>query len=712
MIFDAAVLFLNINQSYKLANDAHAIHLANRQESLLHKMHAGLLKAQNDIYTNSIDANSDFEELEIPYRQFDEVIDSFYYGASLIGLDQGNDQLLNEQDYRQANEQALIQMQSMWQQYRHIISLIAYSNYTMDLSNPYEVAQLKLKIEMALQMSDQYVGKLATLSTEFANSVESFAEQKTKDMRLLQQISIVLSILFLVFILFYAVRKMSKSDEVTKKVQKELVLILDTVDDGLFLLDEDNIIGNQYSKNSKKIIFENKDENDFVGHDFLELIKSQVSEQTLQEAESFLHVMFSQHAEVELLTQLNPLNKIQTQMYDAKTQNFVTRYLNFDFIPAKEKGRLKHLLVKVTDISKQIELESALKKIDESSNMDFQLLLSLLDSNSQDLFDFIKNIQNSLTKINSVLQNQDNDSFSLIRKLNEISAITHKVKGEATTINLPVFVAQIHDFEHIIVTLRDQKNIQANDLLPITVKLKQTREFSNKVLQLVKSLNGNDRIIQNENKISKVSAIDSAIYPFHPFENLASVVSKDMGKSLRLDLNEFNKKDIPNSIKEDVDQILTQLIRNSVCHGIESKSLRSALGKSFEGVIKITSKVEGNQLILSIKDDGQGINVMKIKARVLKSKLMDENTLSKISHKELIRYLFNPGFTTVDAQDTTHAGHGIGLYSVKHLINNLNGKLFLKFKPREYTEFKISINLDAKDNKELSNFFNISSEAV
>ncbi|MEM7617295.1 MAG: hybrid sensor histidine kinase/response regulator, partial [Pseudomonadota bacterium] len=117
---------------------------------------------------------------------------------------------------------------------------------------------------------------------------------------------------------------------------------------------------------------------------------------------------------------------------------------------------------------------------------------------------------------------------------------------------------------------------------------------------------------------------------------------------------------------------LTHMIRNSCDHGIETPERRLEVGKNAEGTIILSATHEGGYVIIEIVDDGNGINIDKIKQIISDKNIADEEYLSRLSDKQIFQYIFHPGFSTAD-KVTSVSGRGVGMDVVKTNIENIGG---------------------------------------
>lgn len=137
---------------------------------------------------------------------------------------------------------------------------------------------------------------------------------------------------------------------------------------------------------------------------------------------------------------------------------------------------------------------------------------------------------------------------------------------------------------------------------------------------------------------------------------------------------------------------LTHMIRNSADHGLETPAERVAAGKREAGEIRVSASHEAGQITITIADDGRGLDVEKIKAKLVKNGLVAETDLAKMTDDEIFKYIFAPGFST--AQTVTNvSGRGVGMDVVRSNIESIGGSITLKSELGKGTQFSMRIPL-------------------
>jgi chemosensory pili system protein ChpA (sensor histidine kinase/response regulator) len=146
---------------------------------------------------------------------------------------------------------------------------------------------------------------------------------------------------------------------------------------------------------------------------------------------------------------------------------------------------------------------------------------------------------------------------------------------------------------------------------------------------------------------------------------------------------------IDRSILEALNDPLMHLVRNSFDHGIENPETRVSKGKPPVGVIEIKAAHRGNQTIITVSDDGNGINLNKIRARA-EAMGLDAELLAAASEDELLSLIFEPGFSTAD-QVTDLSGRGVGMDVVRNNLKQIRGDIRVDTQPGKGTTFTLTV---------------------
>lgn len=174
---------------------------------------------------------------------------------------------------------------------------------------------------------------------------------------------------------------------------------------------------------------------------------------------------------------------------------------------------------------------------------------------------------------------------------------------------------------------------------------------------------------------------------FSRFPRMVRDLSTELGKEMDLVII-GEETELDKTVVSELSEPLVHLLRNSVDHGIESPEEREALGKSRKGTIRLAAYQEGNQVIITLEDDGKGLDPQVIKASAERKGLATEG----LSDEEIQQLIFHPGFSTAE-KVTNISGRGVGMDAVQSKIANLGGTIELWSRPNKGTRFTIKLPL-------------------
>lgn len=158
---------------------------------------------------------------------------------------------------------------------------------------------------------------------------------------------------------------------------------------------------------------------------------------------------------------------------------------------------------------------------------------------------------------------------------------------------------------------------------------------------------------------------------FNKFPRLVRDLSRDANKQIEIVIK-GEETELDKTLIEEINDPLVHLVRNSVDHGIEKPETRIANGKNPVGTLILSAEHEGNNIIITIEDDGKGIDPEIIKAKVVEKGLISAEKAKDLSRQEILNLIFIPGFSTAEVV-TNISGRGVGMDVVKTNITKLRG---------------------------------------
>ncbi|WP_100642105.1 chemotaxis protein CheA [Alteromonas facilis] len=178
---------------------------------------------------------------------------------------------------------------------------------------------------------------------------------------------------------------------------------------------------------------------------------------------------------------------------------------------------------------------------------------------------------------------------------------------------------------------------------------------------------------------------------FGRFPRVVRDLARSLKKEITLEL-EGEETDLDKNLVEALADPLVHLVRNSVDHGIEMPDDRQAAGKPRMGTVKLSASQEGDHILLTIDDDGKGMDPEKLKEIAINRGVLDADAAARMSDVEAFNLIFAPGFST-KTEISDISGRGVGMDVVKTKINQLNGSVNIDSQLGRGTRLEIKVPL-------------------
>ena len=468
--------------------------------------------------------------------------------------------------------------------------------------------------------------------------------------------------------------------------------IFRTTQDGLFLLDHKLRMGTQTSKSLGRILgFEVK-----PGDNFLEKLKPLVTPKTYDTAKEYIELLLRHDVKEKLVASLNPLDCIE--IAGVRPNGGVeSRFLQIRFNRVMKSGKVTHLLVTANDISRQVRLERELRESERRVQDQMGMMVHILQADPLLLQDFLANATNGLNRINDDLRVSNATTGIANEQLDAMLRGAHQLKGDAAAMQLEAVTQSLHAFESLVQDLRGKAKRKGEDLLPVTVK--------------VKELYGEIRAIQDViSRISQVRGVVS-VEPPRPVETsrnseqiaqqafvrqwsgFARQLAERHAKKVDLVYQGLDLETLAPPLRDALNSVVNQFIRNALVHGVESPAERKLRGKSEAAHLSLYISDQGDGTVeLSFRDDGRGIDPERIREAVVRAGRRTKEEANALTPRQLTLMIFEPGFSTRATPDED-AGRGIGLDAVREQITRLGGRIRIGTTRGEYCHFRVQLPL-------------------
>jgi signal transduction histidine kinase len=534
-------------------------------------------------------------------------------------------------------------------------------------------------VHAALIKSNASNVRLMQLAEDLTQLIERAAAERTKNLGMIQTLAIGLALASFLFIVFYTLRSLRRSDRVADLARAETEQIMATVREGLFLIDRTGSVGSQRSKHLEKVFPVPLP----PGEDFLQVMASLVSDETLKSVKEYIGLLFNRRVKVTLVASLNPLQRVEIAAVPEQGKPAV--YLSFDFHPvfSDQEDGVAAVLVSAVDISQQVALELELELAEERSRTGMGLLVSVLENDPGVVGAFLASAEASLREINDELRLIKAGPGNYNMLINRIFRIVHTTKGEAAALALHTVTRQAHLFEETLSNLRKRLDLRGEDLIAVATGTGDLLEELSKVRSIVDRLGAYAGGRADESPATE----EDIHHTMQRIQRLTLAVAADLGKKVRVEISLAPIDVLPDAFRRLLKEGLPQLVRNAVAHGIESGTERLQMGKGAEGSVRIeVRQSEAGVLELEVADDGRGIDAGALRRKLVNSGRYQEHEVASMSVREVVATIFHPGMSTADHVNE-HAGRGVGLDVLQSLVRETGARIKLISTPSSFTRF-------------------------
>ncbi|GAK57039.1 response regulator receiver domain protein [Candidatus Vecturithrix granuli] len=175
------------------------------------------------------------------------------------------------------------------------------------------------------------------------------------------------------------------------------------------------------------------------------------------------------------------------------------------------------------------------------------------------------------------------------------------------------------------------------------------------------------------------------------FPRMVRDLARDLGKKVQFEIV-GKSTEVDRDILEKLDAPLTHLLRNAIDHGIELPEERLAAGKPEAGLLRLEAVHRSGMLLITVSDDGRGIDLKKLRQRILRKGLAAADMANRLTEAELLKFLFLPGFSTSE-NVTEISGRGVGLDVVDNMVHEVGGVVRAMSKLGEGMSFYLELPL-------------------
>lgn len=560
---------------------------------------------------------------------------------------------------------------AIWQEYRRYLPDLSQDNR----KNQTLLRQLYEQTQNTQIQREQFFQKLRT-------TLLKESRQDALISKILHIVGIILIISGAAIFLFHFFQQIRVDREV-EAARLEIDEILDTLSEGLFLLDKNMVIGSQQSRMLTQLLPHIGE----GGQNFIDFAAEILPDRRkLSSVKMFIEQLYNPRVVERLIYGLNPLRKVELPACKGSDER---RVIGFHFTRVIKDRTITKILVSVRDLTDTVRIESRLQREQEQNDLQIEMISRMLNADESIMRSFLHTSLKQLAQINTILKNPGNHPEDLRNKARLIAQEVHAFKGESSVLNLSAFVLAAEAFEDILQQLQEKKQLTGNDFLPLVVELESLLEKVAQAEELHRKITGrlnNPAALPTATTATDLGTLFGRFVVNMGYRHNKSVIMETGGL-------EYLKQDSPTfpAIKD----IIIQILRNAVVHGIEPVRSRTLNGKPSEGRIRLNvSRVE-HKLRILIEDDGRGIDWNAVRAKAVELKI---GTLEEVTHwpeSKLMGILFRSGFSTLP-ESNQDAGRGIGMDIIRTRIQSLNGRVGITTEAGKFTCFVITFPIPSK----------------
>ncbi|MDB9373289.1 hybrid sensor histidine kinase/response regulator [Nodularia sphaerocarpa] len=318
------------------------------------------------------------------------------------------------------------------------------------------------------------------------------------------------------------------------------------------------------------------------------------------------------------------------------------------------------------------------KQLEQINDLFGELTVQRNGLNSQ-----LEKLRKLVRNLNERVQRLDQDNHELRTAYGKITKTASGISLESNNIeNFP-------EVDNLEIDSHDKLNLRSQEVMESIIQVQEVATD----IQL--SVDDTDQITRKLNKTSKQLQTKLTHIRMRPLSDLIKRFPRalrdlnvEYGKNVHLQVEGGNTL-IERSILEALNEPIMHLLRNAFDHGIEDSATRRQLGKPEQGLIEITATHRSNRTIITMRDDGRGISLEKIRSRAVTMGL-DTALVANANEEELLSIIFEPGFTTSD-QVTALSGRGVGMDIVRNNLKSVRGDITVDTELGVGTTFTLSV---------------------
>lgn len=471
-------------------------------------------------------------------------------------------------------------------------------------------------------------------------------------------------------------QRLSQTTHALSFEKKQTDGILRNVREGIFLVDRELKIGSSYSSHLGDI-FETAD---LAGRALPELLKPMLGERDYQAAADWLPMLFGDAVNPSLLAEINPLAEVQADFFNDSGLSH-QKFLRFGFTRVQLDEGEPLMLGVVRDATDEVLLQRQIEAESRKHQQAMEKLFQIIHVDPAMMGEFIADTEAELDSVNALLRDQSVPPAEIMPHMFQS---VHSIKGNALLLGLNELGRKVHEVEEQVKPFLD-RDVSWKELLGLTISLGMIQQELAEIRGLI------DKVVAFQSA-STEAGLDERGLLERTISRMVGIESQRSGKPVAVVFDEFDSSRIPEERRKLVKDVLVQLIRNAIAHGVEAPAERQAAGKPAQGTITLGLKNEGGTLLAFCRDDGRGLDLEAIRNKASSLPDVDQAALAAMKPADVAQLIFRNGFSTAAAADLG-SGRGAGMALVKNRVEAAGGKIGLKSRAGQLCEVSFRLPL-------------------
>lgn len=499
--------------------------------------------------------------------------------------------------------------------------------------------------------------------------------------------------------------------------------ILNNIDQGLFTINFDGKVNPEYSRRANEIL----KVKDISKHNIQEIMRLDPKQENA--FSTWLSLVTEKHEcqRWKKIVRLSPV--LQLELLEAGTAE--PKFVEFDYQRILDKNnKLSKLMVLARDVTEERRQEIEIKEQRLRHENEMKTVLGIVNTPPEEMKEFVADVELRIKRLNASvklhLQGVDTmragypeGATYVIKKeqIDELYRDIHTLKGNAGSYGFELMSTLAHEMEDLLDALREPVETRRDlTLQQMLARLEKQEALLDDIRKKMAQFFGEGEDMSVKVPLARIQSID---------EKVKRAAAREISPDLREVLDECRKlswkqlkditrkyqkivqkagrklgKEVVFSVEPEklllqpdefiaIDEALVHLTRNAVDHGIEPAELRAEVGKGIGQVTMSYTSTKGVK-VLTIADDGAGIDGNRIAAKAVEKGVITEKECAAMSEDEKLNLIFRAGFSTAEVV-TDISGRGFGMDIVKKSLDAIGATITIGTKIGQGTEFTIMI---------------------